>query len=116
MKASEAELLIIGEITSQVKKLFIEQLRALRSKGFSKVNLHVFTSEGPLKYLEELREPLLDNMITSIKLYEHNLGELRNWLERLTENHKDIIIIADEERLKSDVVSIINNFKNIKKP
>jgi len=115
MKPNEAKLLIIGEITSHVKKLFIEQLKTLRSRGFNKISLHIFSSEIPLKYLEELREPLLDNMITSIRLYEHNLNELTNWLKQSLDVHEDVIVIADEERLDHGVIDMINKLKTFNK-
>lgn len=112
MNVGEAEILIIGNVTNKVKNLFTEHLKALRSKGFAKVNIHIFTSE-PLKYLEELRDPILENMIISIRLYEHDINELGVWINQLTRGDRTVILIIDEEGLREDVMSVVSYIKRL---
>jgi hypothetical protein len=110
----EVELAIVGEASNSVKKALVNSLKDLRSNGVKRVSLRVFTRSTPLKCLEELREVLLANMVTSIRLYEHNLNELRNTLEQLTKVGKEVIVISGEEPLRSQVLDLLNYLKSKK--
>jgi len=65
-----------------------------------------------LEYIEGLREFLLANMVTSIRLYEHDLSELRDVLERLVKGGKEVFAISGEEPLRSQVLDLLNSLKS----
>ncbi|MEM0217655.1 MAG: hypothetical protein QXM73_02740 [Candidatus Nezhaarchaeales archaeon] len=92
----EVELIVVGRVTGNVKNSLFENLNDIKSKGFRRVNLRFFTEEAPLRYLEEVRDLLLSNMVASIKLYEHELHELSNVLNQLARQGKKIVILSDE--------------------
>lgn len=108
----EVELAIVGEVTDGVKRAVLENLNALRSKGVRRVSLRVFARNAPLRSLECLREVLFTNMVTSIRLYEHDLGELHDMLKQLVKGGKEIILISGEEPLRSQVLSVLSNLKH----
>jgi|GEM_PF-1361366 len=112
--SDHVELIIVGEVTDNVKKALFENFNALRSKGVKKVNLRIFTQSAPLKYIEELREVLLANMITSVRLYEHDLSEVSGVLEQMVRGGKEVVVISDEEPLRSQVQSMLNSLKGEK--
>jgi hypothetical protein len=108
----EVELAIVGVVTDGVKRALLENLNALKSKGVKRISLRVFTRNAPLKYLEGLREVLLANMVTSIRVYEHDLGELHNTLKQLVKGGKEVIVTSGEEPLKSQVLGMLSNLKS----
>jgi hypothetical protein len=110
----EVELAIVGEVTDSIKKALLENLNALRSMGVRRVSLRIFTRSAPLKYLEGLREVLLANMVTSIRLYEHDLSGLRSVLERLVREGKEVIVVSGEEPLKSRILDLLSSLKSEK--
>ena len=112
--SDHVELIIIGGVTENVKKALLEDFNALRSKGIKKVNLRIFTQSAPLKYIEGLREVLLANMITSVRLYEHDLSEVGRVLEQMVRGSKEVVVISDEEPLRSQVQSMLNSLKGKK--
>ena len=113
MKTNEAEVLIIGKVTSEVRKAIIEQMRILRSKGVSKIYIHVFEQKASLSYLEELREPLLNNIVISIRLYQHDVNEVANMLKHQSREAPKIII-ADRRSLSDNTLSLLNEAKGSK--
>ncbi len=113
MKINEAEVLIIGKVTSEVRKAITEQMRILRSKGINKIYIHVFEQKTNLSYLEELREPLLDNIVVSIRLYQHDVNEVANMLKHQS-GDAPRIIIADRRSLSDNTLSLINEAKGSK--
>lgn len=112
--SDHVELIIIGGVTENVKKALLEDFNALRSKGVKKVNLRIFTQSAPLKYIEGLREVLLANMIASVRLYEHDLSEVGRVLEQMVRGGKEVVVISDEEPLRSQVQSMLNSLKGKK--
>ena len=113
MKINEAEVLIIGKVTSEVRKAITEQMRILRSKGVNKIYIHVFEPKNSLSYLEELRDPLLDNMVVSIRLYQHDVNEVENMLKHQSEETPRIII-ADRRSLSDNILPLLNEAKGSK--
>ncbi len=105
----EIELVIIGEVTDNVKRTLFESFNTIRSKGFRRVNLRVFVRSAPLRYLEVLRDVLLANMVTSVRLYEHDLNEVHSSLEQLVREGKEVVVISDEEPLRSQALSVIGS-------
>lgn len=105
----EVELVVVGRITDNVKKLLFENFNSVRSKGFRRVNLRFFTEELPLRYLEGVRDLLLSNMVVSIKLYEYELNELPNALDQLVKQGKEIVLISDEEALITQATNLLKS-------
>jgi len=111
---SEVELVIVGEVTDNVKKALFEKFNALRSRGVKRVNLRVFARSAPLRYLEGLRDVLLANMVTSVRLYEHDLSELGRVLGQLVREGKELVAISGEEPLRSQALSMLDNLRDEK--
>jgi len=110
--SDEVELAIIGKVTDNARRALLETFNALRSKGVKKVNLRAFTQSAPLKCIEGLREALLVNMVTSVRLYEHDLSELHDVLKRLVKEGKEVLVISDEEPLRSQVLDLLDSLKS----
>jgi len=109
--SGDVELVIIGEVTDSVKRALFEKFNALRSKGVKRVNLRVFARSTPLRYLEGLRDFLLANMVTSVRLYEHDLSEVRRILEELVRGGKEVVVFSDEGSLNFQASSTSDDLK-----
>lgn len=106
---SEIELVVIGKVTDDVKRSLFENFNNIRSKGFKRVNFRFFTEELPLRYLEEVRDLLLSNVILSINLYEHELKSLSDVLNQLIKQGKNIVLVGDRETLPHQVADLLKN-------
>jgi len=113
MRVSEAEVLIVGRVSEWVKKTFAEELRSFRGKGVTKVFIHVFSSGGRLEYLEELRDVLLDNMVLSVSLYEHEVEEVKEYLEKYSSN-RPTVLIAEKSYIGGELSSLLERLKGIR--
>lgn len=109
---NDVELIVIGDVTDDIKKVILDNMKNLISRGVRMVNLRFFTEKVPIRYLEDIREILLENIVVSIRIYEHRLNELNDEIYRLAKNRKEIIVISGEESLLSRVTYLLNNLKD----
>lgn len=108
---NEIELIVVGRLTDDVKRALYENFNNIRSKGFKRVNFRFFTGDIPLRYLEEVRDLLLSNMILSINLYEYELKSLSDVLNQLIKQGKNVILVGDTKAVPHQVADLLKDLK-----
>lgn len=107
----EVELIVVGKVTDDVKRLLFENFNVIRSKGCKRMNLRFFTEDLPLRYLEEVRDLLLSNIVLSINLYEHELKDLSMVLDQLIKQGKNVVLVSDREGLSPQVAELLSSLR-----
>ncbi|MEM4576008.1 MAG: hypothetical protein QW701_00950 [Candidatus Nezhaarchaeales archaeon] len=108
----DVELIVIGDVTDSIKKLLLDNVKNLISRGVRMINLRFFTEKVPVRYLEDVRDVLLENIVVSIRIYEHKLNELNDEIHRLAKSCKEVIVISSEEQALSRVTCLLTNQNN----